>query len=55
MSEPVINEDEMVGFIMRQAHENGEKLNYDSVTSVLAYQIMFYEEKGLIDTEKDVK
>lgn len=54
MSEPVINEDEMIGFIMRKGSENGEKLDFDSVVSVLAYQIMFYQEKGLIDDEKKV-
>ncbi|GGN64320.1 hypothetical protein [Oceanobacillus indicireducens] len=53
-SEPIINEDEMFGFIMRKASENGEKLDFDSVVSVLAYQIMFYQEKGLIDDEKKV-
>jgi len=55
MTERTINEDEMVGFIMRRALEDGVGIDCESVIATLSYQLDFYKEKGLVETEKDME
>jgi hypothetical protein len=43
-----LNEDELVGFIIRNAWEENIKLDYETVLAVLAGQMDFYKEKGLV-------
>lgn len=42
-----INEDELIGYIMRQTHELG--LNYEEVSAVLDAETNFMIEKGYMD------
>ena len=47
--EIIINDDEMIGYIMRTLSNEGTDINYDVVESVLDAQQSFYESKGLIE------
>ena len=55
MSVPVINEDELIGYIMRNAYNfEGARLDYEDVSLILKLEIDFLKSKGLIETEKKV-
>jgi hypothetical protein len=47
MSEPIINEDEMIGFILRKVGG----LQYDDVRAVLDAEIEFLQEKGIAEAD----
>lgn len=49
MSEPVINEDELIGYILRKTSYS-HSLTYEEVRSVLDAEIDFLKEKGIADT-----
>jgi len=46
MLEPVINEDELIGYIMRKTSFS-HSLTYDEIRSVLDAEIEFLQEKGI--------
>lgn len=46
--EPVVNEDEMIGFIMRKTSRN-HSLSYDEVKAILDAEIEFLKEKGIAE------
>lgn len=48
MSEPVINEDELIGYIMRKTGDS-HSLYYDDVRAVLDAEMEFLKEKGLVE------
>ena len=50
MSESVINEDELIGYIMRKT-SHSHSLNYDEVRSVLDAEMEFLQEKGIAETD----
>lgn len=53
MSEPVINMDEMIGFIMRNLSANRDiELTYREVAKVLELEEAFLRNKGIIEDEK---
>jgi len=49
MSEPIINEDEMIGYIMRKISDK-HQLTYEEVRGVLDAEMDFLKEKGVADT-----
>lgn len=50
MSEPVINTDEMVGFIIRNlADYRGINLTYEEIQAVLELEESFLKSKGIIE------
>ena len=49
MPEPVINEDELIGYILRKTSYS-HSLTYEEVRSVLDAEIDFLKEKGIADT-----
>lgn len=49
MSEPIINEDEMIGYIMRKLSDK-HQLTYEEVRGVLDAETDFLKEKGIADT-----
>ena len=48
MSEPVINEDELIGYILRKTSFS-HSLTYEEVRSVLDAEMDFLKGKGLIE------
>lgn len=55
MEDVVINDDEMMGYIIRKASEDdGVALNYDDVKTVLDAQDKFFESKGLIEAVDEI-
>lgn len=48
MSEKVINEDEMIGYILRKTSIE-HNLNYEEVQAVLDAEIDFLREKGIVE------
>lgn len=48
MSKPVINEDELIGYILRKTSYS-HILTYEEVRSVLDAEMDFLKEKGLIE------
>lgn len=44
-----VNEDELVGYIIRTAHEDGIRLTYEEVNAVLNAEMDFLASKGLVD------
>jgi len=45
MSEPTINEDELVGYIMRKTEEH--RLDYEEVRAVLDAELDYLKEQGI--------
>lgn len=48
MEEVVINDDEMMGFIMRQVGIEGVSMSYRDIDLILSAQMKFLREKGLV-------
>ena len=43
-----VNEDELIGYIMSSAYEyKGINLDYETVATVLEYELFFLKEKGI--------
>lgn len=51
MSKHAINQDEMIGYIIRKANENNYMLDYDAIIYVLAYYRDFCKEKDLFNSD----
>lgn len=54
MPEPVINEDELIGFILRKTSFD-HSLAYDEVRSVLDAEMDFLKRKGLVEESDATK
>ena len=48
MGEPIINEDELIGYIMRKTGDS-HSLYYDDVRAVLDAEMDFLKEKGIAE------
>lgn len=48
--EPELNEDEMIGYIMRRIAEAGHLLTYEEVQAVIDTETEYLREKGFIDS-----
>jgi len=50
VGEPIINEDELIGYIARKASEEHDiLLNYDDIRIVIDLEMDFLKEKGLVE------
>jgi len=45
MSEPIINEDELIGYVMRKTEEH--RLDYEVVRAVLDAELDYLKEQGI--------
>lgn len=50
---PTVNQDELIGYIMSSAYEyKGINLDYETVATVLEYELIFLKEKGIAEDGK---
>lgn len=55
MEEVVINDDEMMGFIMRQVGIEGVSMSYRDIDLILSAQMKFLREKGLVEEVDEIQ